>query len=66
MFPVPTKLGGPQSREFSLRHEKGKFSAYLALQDVGRRRFFERSPDLNRFAPANFSYRANSCRHRTR
>ena len=65
MFPAPTKPDGPRSKEFRSRHEKVKFYAYLALQDVGRRQFFGRSPDLNRFAPANFSYRANSCRRRT-
>jgi hypothetical protein len=62
MFPAPTKPDVLRSREFHSRHEKGKFSAYLALLDVEKRQSCGRFPDLNRFAPANFSYRANSCR----
>ncbi len=65
MSPVPTKPDAPQSRKFRLRREKGKFSAYLALRGVERRRFFEQSPVLNRFVPASFSCQANSYRRRT-
>jgi len=65
MSPVPTKPDGLRSREFRLRHEKEKFSAYLVLQDAERRRFYGRSPGLNRFAPANCSYRANLYRRLT-
>mgnify|MGYP003693733787 CR=1 FL=1 len=46
MCPAPTKPDGPRSREFRSRHEKGKFSAYSALQDAGRRQFCGRSPDF--------------------
>ncbi len=65
MSPVPTKPDAPQSRKFRLRREKEKFSAYLALRDVEKRRFFEQSPDLNRFVPASSSCQAYSYRRRT-
>ena len=65
MSPAPTKPDVRRSREFRSRHEKEKFSACSAPQDAGKPRFCGRSPDLNRFAPANFSSRANSSHRRT-